>query len=509
MSIARKILGNTLVQVFGKLVTAALSVVVLKIISVYLGAAGYGDYTAVYQFLALFGIIADFGIYTITVKEMSRDEKNIPVILGNVMGLRTVLAVFAMLFAIGTAFVLPSYRDTLIPIGVAIATFSTFFTLLNGTVTSVLQTHLKMGYATIGLIAGKIVSVVYMAWVAFWLYPRDPILGFYHLLWAGVIGNVIMFGFTAFFTRKYARITYRFDWSFWKKVFWTSLPYGVALTLNTIYFRMDVVLMTLLLPHSSSVAVGACHKTLCSDTQVGLYGVAQRMMEMMIVIPVYFMNSVLPVMTRFVEEKSAKVQKLIQYSFDFLMSSSIPMLIGSFVLAVPIVYFISGSEYVSGHVYAYGSDTAIRILMCAMVFSFINSLFGFTLVVLNQQKKLMVTNAIGLLFNLTVNLIFIPHFGFRAAAINSVLSEMLLFFLIFAAAKKSLIFHISMRTLVKIIISALFMGAALYFGLIWMQDINWIWQLIALVPLGIVTYAIMMLKTKAVTPEMLTLLKKQ
>ena len=79
--------------------TAALSIVVLKIISGYLGTSGYGDYTTVYQFLAFFGIIADFGIYTITVKEMSRNEEKIPIILGNVMGLRTFLAIVAMLLA--------------------------------------------------------------------------------------------------------------------------------------------------------------------------------------------------------------------------------------------------------------------------------------------------------------------------------------------------------------------------------------------------------------------------
>ena len=67
MSIARKILENTFIQVFGKIVTAGLSVVVLKIISGYLGTAGYGDYTTVYQFLAFFGIAADFGISKIPV----------------------------------------------------------------------------------------------------------------------------------------------------------------------------------------------------------------------------------------------------------------------------------------------------------------------------------------------------------------------------------------------------------------------------------------------------------
>ena len=65
MSIARKILENTFVQFGGKIITAALSIFVLKMISGYLGTSGYGDYTTVYQYLAFFGIAADFGIFTV------------------------------------------------------------------------------------------------------------------------------------------------------------------------------------------------------------------------------------------------------------------------------------------------------------------------------------------------------------------------------------------------------------------------------------------------------------
>src|SRR3989338_10814658 len=151
MSIARKILQNTLVQFGGKMVTAVLSIFVLKMISGYLGTAGHGDYTTVYQYLAFFGIAADFGIFTITVKEMSKDAKKIPEILGNVMGMRTALAIVTMGLAAAVVFLIPSYSDTVIPAGVLIATLATFFTLLNGTVSSVLQVQLKMELATIGM----------------------------------------------------------------------------------------------------------------------------------------------------------------------------------------------------------------------------------------------------------------------------------------------------------------------------------------------------------------------
>jgi len=511
MSIARKILENTFVQVLGKLMTAALSIIVLKIISGYLGTSGYGDYTTVYQFLAFFGIIADFGIYTITVKEMSRNEERIPVILGNVMGLRTFLAIVAMLLAVLTVFLVPRYSETLIPLGVLIATLATLITLLNGTISSVLQVHLKMQYTTIGLVLGKIVSVLYMGWVAYFAFTGNLVAGFYHLLWAGVLGNLVMFIITAYYVRRYCKITYKFDFSYWKKIFTTALPFGVALILSTIYFRLDVILMTFILPHSQSLAnpEAECLKTLCSDTEIGLYGVAMRMLEMLVIIPIYFMNSVLPVMTRYIEEQSEKIRNLIQYSFDFLFATGIPILVGGFILARPIIHFISDSEFVSGNVFAYGSDLAVRILMFAMLFSFVNVLFGFTLVVLNKQVKLMYINAGAVLFNLIGNILVIPIWGFRGAAVTSVLSEIIILILTYWVAQKVLGFHLSARTFIRTFFAALVMGLAVWGGFVLMADMWFVWQLAVLVPLGGLVYLLLMFKTKAITPEMIALLRKK
>lgn len=511
MSIARKILENTFVQVLGKLITAALSIVILKIISGYLGTAGYGDYTTVYQFLAFFGIIADFGIYTITVKEMSRDESKIPIILGNVMGLRTFLSVFAMGLAIAVVFLLPTYSDTLIPVGVLIATLATILTLLNGTVSSVLQVHLKMQYATIGLVLGKVVSVGYMAWAVYFAFASDMATGFYQLLWAGVAGNLAMFVITSYYVRRYCKITYRFDFAYWKKVFFTSLPFGVALILNTLYFRLDVLLMTFILPHSQNMANGQadCVKTLCSDTEIGLYGVAMRILEMLVIIPVYFMNSVLPVMTRYIEEQSQKIRNLMQYSFDFLVATGLPILVGGFILAKPIIHFISDPEFVSGNVYKYGSDIAVKMLMFAMLFSFVNALFGFTLVVLNKQVRLMFINAGAVIFNLIGNILVIPLWGFRGAAATSVISELIILIFTYWAAQKMLGFHLSVRTFFRTLLSTLVMGAIVYAGLVLMADKWFFWQLLVLVPIGGLVYIVLMFKTKAITPEMMALLRKK
>ncbi len=511
MSVARKILENTFVQFGGKIITAVLSIFVLRLISGYLGTAGYGDYTTVYQFLAFFGIAADFGIFTITVKEMSKDLKKIPIILGNVLGLRTLLAIVTMGLAAIAVFLVPSYTETAIPVGVLIATLATFFTLLNGTVSAVLQVHLKMHYATIGLIFGKIISVGYIALVVKYLFVENTELGFQHLLWAGVLGNLVMFVITTFYTRRFTTISYRFDFSFWKKIFITSLPYGVALVLNNIYFRLDILLMTMVLPHTTTLADGStqCAKAICGDTEAGLYGVGMRFLEMLIIIPIYYMNSVLPVMTKFLETSKQKVAQIIQYSFDFLVATAMPILVGGYLLATPIVELISDKEFVSGALHTFGSDTAVRYLMFAMFFSFINALFGFTLVVLNHQKRLMYINLACVVFNLVSNLIVIPYWGFRGAAATSIICELFILYFTGKSVKKVLDFKINYSIALKVLFASTIMGIVVWLGDSWMQGQWFIYKLALLIPAGGLVYAAVILKTKVLTPEMKAVLRKR
>ena len=74
--VARKILFNTLSQFLGKAIIGVFGIITVKILTAYLGKAGYGFYKSIFEFMAFFGIIADFGLYTIGVREMSKTPEN-------------------------------------------------------------------------------------------------------------------------------------------------------------------------------------------------------------------------------------------------------------------------------------------------------------------------------------------------------------------------------------------------------------------------------------------------
>jgi O-antigen/teichoic acid export membrane protein len=507
MSTAKKILGNTAVQVAGRGMMAAASVVILKIISGFLSVEGYGMYTGVWEFLAFFGIAADLGLFTIAVREMGKGTRERDFVVGNILGMRIVLAICAMTVAIGAAFLVPRYDGTYIPIGVAIASMAVFLSILHGTVSSVLQVELKMQYATLGLVGGKVLGLGWMIAVIFYFFAGEPgANAFYNLIFAGVIGNIFAFAFTFRYALKYARIRPLFCREYWREIFVTSVPYGLALILNMVYFRIDSLMILFMK----------------GPTELGYYGPAMRILEILSVIPVYFMNSVLPVLSRVVQEGEAraseaavaggravrhggeKLVRILRLSFDFLFMAGFPIVVGLMVLAYPIIFIITQPEFLSRlDEGIYGSDIALQILVFAVFFAFLNSLFTYSLVAVNKQNHLLWINGSAAVLNIVVNFIAIPIWGFRGAAAASVLTEAYILVLAWLVARRWLTYKLDFWSFGKTAVAAVLMGVVVWYlkeptYYLWgLQN----WNVFILTPLGAVVYGGLLLLFGAMPEE--------
>ncbi len=92
----KKIYTNTIAQIAGKIITALISILLIKVLTGYLDVAGYGLYSKIYNYLSIFAVIADLGLYTITVRELTRyqdDADMVAKISGNILSLRTLSGV--------------------------------------------------------------------------------------------------------------------------------------------------------------------------------------------------------------------------------------------------------------------------------------------------------------------------------------------------------------------------------------------------------------------------------
>jgi len=72
----KKIYTNALAQIAGKVATALIAIFMIKILTTYLDVAGYGLYSKIYNYLSIFAVIADMGLYTITVRELTKYQND-------------------------------------------------------------------------------------------------------------------------------------------------------------------------------------------------------------------------------------------------------------------------------------------------------------------------------------------------------------------------------------------------------------------------------------------------
>ncbi|MFA7278403.1 MAG: flippase [Candidatus Gracilibacteria bacterium] len=490
MSTARKILGSTISQFVGKLLVGLLSIVIIRLLTRYLSQEQYGNYNFIYDFLAVFGIIADLGLYTVAVREMSKDESKIPVLLGNVLTIRTVVGVLAMLFAVIVGFLIPvfmpEHAGSGVSVGIAIASVTILLALLNSTLTSILQVHYRMRESAVALVVGKIISIAYVAYAVLIAFTSDPSTGFYHVIAAGILGNAGMLLCTWWYTRRITEIKYRFDWKLIREVFVKALPYGLALMLSTIYFRLNTILLF----------------RIKGSEEVALYSVGMRLIESLIVISLYFMNSVLPVLTKSIESRDDKHESIIQNAFDFLAVMGFAIVSGGYVLAYPIIAIVSDPKYLSRFAEGvYGSDIGLQILVFALMFSFINTLFSFVLISVNQQKRLLWINIGAIVVNLIINALVIPQWGFRGAAMTSVIAELYILAATYSASRHYLKYHLRFGNIFKIIMSSVVMGIVVFVlreplsGLIGNKN------LLVLIPVGGAMYAGMLFATGVLSRE--------
>ena len=478
----------------GRAGVAVMSLVVLKIITYYLDVGKYGEYSNVYEFLALFSIIADFGLYTISVREMSKDEENIPKILGNILSLRMMIAAVVMTGVIVAGFMIPSHQGTQMPYAIMIATTASMLALVNGTMISVFQEKYKMQHAAIGQIMGKAVQVLYMILAVFILFSGDKNQGFYHLFWAGVFGNFAMMVYTIVMVRKYTPIRLRFDKVYMKYILKQAAPYGLALFFSNIYFRADAILIF----------------NMRGRVEEGLYGVSARLLEALSILPLYFMNAVLPTLTRHIKDKLDSYKKIIQYTFDFQLMLSLPFLVGGFILADSVIFLIAKPEFLSRLSEGfYGSDTALQIVLFSFVLISLNIIFNFTLIAIGKQAKLLWINLTCAIFNVIGNLIFIPMLGFRGSAYTTVASQFLVLILVFFTVKKYLPFTINFSRAFKILLSVGIMGVSIYllkeptFGMMHY------WNSLILVPLGALVYFVSLFVTKALSRDLIKMVMQK
>jgi O-antigen/teichoic acid export membrane protein len=435
MENGHKIATNTIAQIISRLFNAVLSVVIIKIITHYLKTTGYGEYTLVYELVGFFGLACDLGLFTLAVDEMSKNKDKMQRILGNMLGLRLLLISIIGIFTCILAFLIPTFNQVMV-ISVIIAIVGMSANLIASTGSATLQVHLRMPTYATAVIIGKIISVIYIALSAWYNW------GFIHLILAGTLNNLYVCGVTLYSANKLLPIRLYFERTEIIRILKKSAVYGTALILGSIYLRINTLMLG----------------ELRNQEIVGIFGVALRSYELLLLIPFSFMNSVLPSLSQHIN--TDRFAQLLQKSWDVLIMTGLGMGVGCFIMAEEMIKLISTGDDFSP------AAILVRILVIASAFNFLSSLFQYILVSINKVKLFWYITLIEAVAAITFARIFIPQDGFvgqaRAAAFAIVLAQMIHFVGLMWAAKSVRKITLSFKATLATLFSGLICGGYLF-----------------------------------------------
>ncbi len=435
MTIKRQIAHNTIIQLTGKVISTILGLLTIFLVIRSLGAEKFGWYTTAIGFLQFIGIFSDFG-FTITTANMLAEPKfDKEKLLNNLFTIRIATAAFFQGIAPLIFLFFPYPIE--VKIAVAITSLSFFAISTNHVFTGYFQNKLKTKIITAGELLGRIILLI---GVFILIQIHASFLPFMAILTSASIINVLYLFY------KMPKINFAFDPEIFQAIFQKIYPTALCIIFNSFYLQGDRVILPLY----------------STPTQVGFYGAAYRVLDVIVQIAALTMGIMSPLLAyHFSRSQNVEFKKHLQMSFDLIALILIPMMIGAVSLAEPIMQFVGGNDFIgSGKILIWLSWTVLGICL--------GIVFGYTALSINKQKQAIWIYLSDAILSVIGYFIFIPRFGIYGAAGVTIFSEIfagtLLMFLVF----KHTDFFPRIKTLLKILLA----GYIMYLGIIYIPTTN-------------------------------------
>lgn len=421
------------------------------LIARYLGVNDYGILGFAISFTALIGFTMDFGINSHVVRHVATDYDSAPKYLGNTIPLKSLFSLGTFIFALVILIIMGCDKLTIIV--TLLFTLELAFKTLCGLINGIFMAHEVGKYQGIENLILNVILLIFILIAIFY----D--LGLYGISIAYVLANAITLGYVYYVLRKHiVKPNFELDWGFCKTITWASIPFALTGLFYTVYYSIDVVMLT----------------SLVGDYATGMYNAVYKLISILTIFYGIYTAVIYPVMSKFFKNDQKLLIISYEKSIKYLMMIMIPLSIATMFYSVDIIYFIYGQEYSA-------SASALSSLIWTVCLLFIcgagNNLLN------ASHKEVTVTKiyAIAAAFNIVLNFFMIPTFSYNGAAISTVLSDLLILII-----QTYVIYKIGFRTnkklyfdLLKIITGSVILGIALH-----MLNLN-MWVAI---PVGITIY---------------------
>jgi len=400
MSNLKEVSKNTIFQMIAKGATVSVSLFITALITRQLTVFDYGEFVKIMSFVSIFYLIADFGFNAtflkLTPPDKIKDDFN------KFFALRFIISSLLTLICILIALSLPYNASgstgfsNSVKFGIFLASFTILFQGLYNALNAIFQKNLRYDLSSVATIISSVATLILVILVI-------PFKNIYLLVLSYTFANIVLFLVSYKLLNK---LTYKpkfvFDKTYSKSLSLSSISLGVALVINLIYFRIDTIILGFIR----------------SPEEVGFYGLAYRIFETVLVVPIFFSNALFPVFLNHLNDKKVLI-RIFKKSVLLLSVVSIALSLVFFLTAGLIINLISGPSFSS-------SANILRILSLGYPFFFLSAIVMWLLITFNKQKILSILYLVVGTANCVANLYFIPQYGAYASAYITVISEVLI-----------------------------------------------------------------------------------
>ncbi|ETA69100.1 membrane protein involved in the export of O-antigen and teichoic acid [Methanolobus tindarius DSM 2278] len=391
MSLAKKIAYNSGFLLVGRVVTKVISLLIVVYMARYLGSEDFGTYNFALSFVSLFTIISELGLHGIVIRESSRNEDKSGSILGNSFILSSFLSIIAFFCSVLAIGLLDYSYDTQI-----IVIVISFGLLLGASLPYgiIYEISFKMKYSVFFSIASRVVFLLAIFFVMFKDY------GLMGVAIASVLADTVHKLLMYLFSFRILRLNIKFDYDICKRLLRESLPLAFASLFGAIYFRIDIVMLSLI----------------SGNSDVGIYSGAYRLTEAFLFIPSSLMVSLFPLMSKYYKVSSESLIFTYLRSTKYILIIALLIAILSSFYADFVILTIYGVQYLE-------SIRVLQILIFASLIIALNFPSRELLVSIDKQKYVTLITIICAIINICLNYMWIIKYSYIGAAVATLVTE--------------------------------------------------------------------------------------
>lgn len=373
-----------------------LALVAVPLVARHLGRIGYGRYTLAIAIATIAVGFTEGGVSVVALREYTTQAgSDRELALANVLGIRLLLSAVSVGGACAFA-ALAGYGATVV-LATALAALGLTLQVTQGVFSVPLQGDLRLGWvAGADLLRQGVATVLVVALViaGAQLAPLVAVL---------IPASLAALALTIKLVRGMMPLRPRLDLRVSLPLLLDTLPFAVAIALSVTYFRLTVVLVSLI----------------AGGTQLGIFSYSYRVVEVFIGLPTLVVGAAYPILTRAARDDSVRFAYMVTRIFE---------------LAVIVAFWLTiclelGAGFVvdviGGHAAA-PAGAVLRIQGLAVIGTFVAAALAFPLLALRGYRAVMYANASGLVATVVLGLALVPSLGARGGALATVGGELAL-----------------------------------------------------------------------------------